>query len=333
MESANAEDQLIFSAEAILAHARHLASEPFQGRKAGTPFERRAAEYVATQLDTIGVAPVPTDIRVQQFPLAPGPNAPVSRNVLGLIAPPGEHDGAELIVLGAHMDHLGRTEQGSYYPGAEDNASGVAVVLEIASALQRKRADLRRGVVIAFFGAEEIGLVGSQWFVKRGPIKHTRFVAMVNVDMIGRPLVDQTQMAWLKKLLKIDSLNSVGVVGTQGRPFFKATVEEACQHAQLTPYGTQAALSPIVKSLARNRADHSSFESVGIPTLFFGSGESNDYHQPTDTIDKLQGGLMARRAQVIFESVLTLATAPLEKLPPRKVLETKTPADRLQESR
>ena len=160
-------------------------------------------------------------------------------------------------------------------------------------------------------------MIGSRSFVAQGPVRQSHVVAMVNVDMIGRPLVDQSQLALLKRLLKIDAMNSIGVVGTQGRPLFTNTVEEACKCAKLKPYGTQAVLSPIVQSLARNRADHSSFESVGIPTLFFGSGESDDYHKPTDTVDKLQGELMARRARVVYESVLTLATVPREKLPKR----------------
>ena len=112
--------------------------------------------------------------------------------------------------------------------------------------------------------------------------------------------MDQQQLALAKRLFRVDSMNSIGVVGTKGRPSFQHIVDEACERAELTPYGTQAILAPIVENLARNRADHSSFEQAGVPTLFFGSGESDDYHKPSDTIDKLQPDLTGAAGAVSF---------------------------------
>ncbi len=314
----HAEEEVQFSSEKIMGHVGTLADKSLLGRRAGTPFERRAAEYVSQQLDALSVPPLPSGERLQHFRLSPDKAEPTSVNVLGWIAPPQAAEAEGVVVLAAHIDHVGETDNGGYYPGANDNASGVAVVLEVAHALKLRCRDLRRPVVIAFFGAEEVGLVGSRRFVSEGPIDRSTIVAMVNVDMIGRPLVDQSQFALLKRVLKIDSNNSVGVVGTQGRPFFVQTVEDACRRAKISVYGTQPVLSPIATSLARNRADHSPFEDMGVPTLFFGSGESDDYHQPTDTIDKLVPELMARRAIVVFETVLTLATVERERIPARK---------------
>jgi hypothetical protein len=310
--------EVTFSAEALLAHVRVMSHKSLLGRRAGTPFERRAVEYISRQLDAANVRPFPPDIRTQSFRLNSTAGSPLSANVLGYI---GSSDNAELdevIVLGAHLDHLGGTQAGGFYPGADDNASGVAVVLEVAAALQRNRKLLRRPVVVVFFGAEEIGLIGSKRFVRDGPIAHARIAAMVNIDMIGRPLMDQTKLRLLKNLLKIDSSNGIGVIGTAGRPLFARSVEEFTAKFGLKPYGTQAALAPIIKQLSRNRSDHSPFERVGIPTLFFSSGESDDYHQPGDTIDKLSPELMARRAQLVFSVVLSLATAPSDELPARE---------------
>jgi Zn-dependent M28 family amino/carboxypeptidase len=314
----SADEEISFSAEQLMAHVNKLADESMLGRKAGTPFERRAAEYVAQQLDAMGVDPLDGDKRLQHFRLLPSQAESSSLNVLGSIAPAQVQESEGIIVLGAHIDHLGETEDGRYFPGANDNASGVAVVLEVARALKRRSRELRRPIVIVFFGAEEIGLIGSKRFVSEGPVDNSQIVAMVNVDMIGRPLIDQSKLAMLKRLLKVDSENSVGVVGTLGRPFFVKTVEEAGRRAKLSVYGTQPVLSPITTQLARNRADHSPFESLGIPTVFFGSGESDDYHQPTDTIDKLVPELMARRAVVVYETARTLATATRDKIPARK---------------
>jgi len=125
--------------------------------------------------------------------------------------------------------------------------------------------------------------------------------------MIGRPFMDQAKLALLKSLMKIDSRNGIGVVGTQGRPFFAKTVKDASARVGLTTYGTQSIVSPIIKQLARNRSDHAPFERIGIPTLFFSSGPSDDYHQPSDTVNKLSPELMARRARLVYDTVLALA--------------------------
>ena len=287
-----ADEEVSISADAIMAHVRRLADKSLLGRKAGTPFEKRAAEYVSQQLSMLNVKPLPSGERIQRFPLTSKESGPESMNVFGFIAPSDIRAANELIVLGAHMDHLGEATKGGYYPGADDNASGVAVALEVAGALQRHAASLRRPVVVVFFGAEEIGLIGSKRFVDEGPIDNACMVAMVNIDMIGRPLADQSKLALLKRLMNIDDRNGIGVVGTLGRPFFQETIDAACTRVGLKPYGTQKLLAPIAESLARNRSDHAAFERVGIPTLFFGSGESDDYHRPTDTIDKLRPELM-----------------------------------------
>ena len=307
-----------FSSDMIKAHAQQLASESFLGRRAGTAFEHRAGEYVARQLDAMGIKPPPSGARIQSFPLKFEEDSPTSLNVLGLISPSKKTTSDELLVLGAHIDHLGPADGGGYFPGADDNASGVAVALEVARALQNHADQLRRPVIVAFFGAEEIGLIGSNRFVRRGPIDNTRIVAMVNIDMIGRPLADQGKLALLKRVLQVDSDNSIAVVGTQGRPFFTKTVQAVAARVGLSTYGTQAVLSPIVKQLAANRSDHSPFERVGIPTLFFSSGESDDYHRTSDTFDTLRPELLARRARFIYEIVVALASAERGELPARE---------------
>lgn len=263
------EQEVAFAADALLAHVQVLAHKSLLGRRAGTPFERRAVEYIARQLDAMNVKPFPPDVRIQSFPLNSTAGSPVSANVLGYIGPDDEAELNEIIVLGAHLDHLGETGTGGYYPGADDNASGVAIVLEVVAALQRNRKLLRRPVVVVFFGAEEIGLIGSSRFVREGPISHARIAAMVNIDMIGRPFMDQTKLRLLKNLMRIDSRNGIGVVGTAGRPLFARSVEESGVTVGLKPYGSQAALALIIKQLSRNRSDHSPFERVGIPTIPF----------------------------------------------------------------
>jgi hypothetical protein len=311
--------EITFPADKLMSHVRFLAGEELRGRKAGSSDERRAAEYIADQLDAAGVVAPPGTGRYQDFRVSAkrAESERHSTNVLGWIegAEPILRD--QMIVVGAHLDHLG-VRRGATYPGADDNASGVAAILEIAAALQARREPLGRSVLVAFFGSEEIGLVGSKQFVRDCPIPLDRIVAMVNVDMIGRELLDRASFKSLKRLIRIDAANSVGVLGAGTRPLFAQVVDSACQQVGLTAYGTQNIpfLSTLIDNLAKNRSDHAPFENVGIPTIFFSSGESDDYHRPSDTVATIDAPLMARRAQAIYATVVALSNAASNKLPP-----------------
>lgn len=311
--------------DALMAHVHELASESLRGRRAGTAFERRAADYAARALQSLGVAPLPSGERMQTFSLADGDDAPTSVNVLGVVAPPGGGRLEGVVVLGAHLDHLGPAPDGGFFAGADDNASGAAVALEVAGALRHEAERLRRPVVVVLFGAEEIGLIGSRRFVDSGPIDADEIALMVNLDMLGRPLLDQAGFGWLKTAAAIDDSRAIGVIGCAGRPFFVQTVEAACARHGIRAYGHQALLSPLATQLAKNRSDHSPFEQVGVPTLFFSSGESDDYHRPSDTPETLHPALLALRAKVIRDVVFECATAEVNKLPRRAAAEPRRP--------
>lgn len=308
------------SSRVLLSHVKFLASRELAGRKAGTEHERIASVYIASRLEAAGVASTPSRKRYQTFELAsPGKDSTArSRNVLGWIEGKDPELKADVVVLGAHLDHLGEAA-GGICLGADDNASGVAVVLEVAGALAANAGALGRSVLVVFFGAEEAGLAGSRHFMKEPPVEIERVLAMVNVDMIGRPLADQLALRPLKKLARVDE-NGIGVVGAKDNPFLRETVDSACARVNVPVFGTKniPLVSDIVESMAKNRGDHAPFEDAGIPTLFFGSGESDDYHKPTDTIEKLLPEVMARRAKAIFETVVLLSKAPREKLQKRK---------------
>jgi len=317
-----------FSESALMAHARFLASPPFRGREAGTREEDLAAAYVVSQLEARGLKALPGGVREQEFEMpfrlvvegsgaAKRLESAKSRNVFAFLTGADEKLRDEIVVLGAHFDHLGEGD-GGVFPGAEDNASGVAVVLEIAAALAGEA--LPRSVLVAFFEAEEMGMVGSRAFVDRPPIDLDSVVAMVNVDMIGRPFVDQRAASFLLALARIDQRKALGVVGTRGRPGFRRIVDESCAAAGLKAYAPEdfpPPLGTMLEEMTRDRGDNFPFEWKGIPALFYGSGESDDYHKPSDTIDKLDPSLMAARARAVFATVTALARAPRESLPPR----------------
>jgi len=186
-------------------------------------------------------------------------------NVLAYL--PGKTD--EYVIIGAHYDHLGRgnidslapSQIGQIHPGADDNASGTAGVLELARLLAPQKGQLRRGILFMSFAGEELGLLGSSAWVNHPTRPLDKAVAMLNMDMIGR--------------IKNDKVY-IGGVGTGST--LKAVVEEAQANS-----GFKIEYSPGGYS----SSDHTSFVTKKIPVLFFFSGLHSDYHKPSDTWDKI----------------------------------------------
>ncbi|MBI4706044.1 MAG: M20/M25/M40 family metallo-hydrolase [Deltaproteobacteria bacterium] len=300
----------VFSARALMHHVERLTSAELAGRQAGTAGERAAADYVAARLDACAVGPLPEAGRFQRFPLrsAGVATGATSLNTLGLIPAQGDLAG-ELVLLGAHLDALG-VREGALHPGADDDASGVAVVLEVACALQERRTELGRSILPIFFGAEEEGLQGAEAFLRRPPVPLGRIAAMVNVDGIGRPLADMGVLLLGKVALGIDSARSVAVLGAGSRPALRRTVTTACREADVDPVMPEE-LAPLVARLieveAQGRTDDWEFGRAGIPALLFSSGEPSDYHTPRDSPARLWPELMARRALAIYRTLVGLS--------------------------
>jgi hypothetical protein len=208
-------------------------------------------------------------------------------NVLAYL--PGKTD--EYVIIGAHYDHLGRgnfdslapSQIGQIHPGADDNASGTAGVLELARLLAPRKGQLRRGVLFASFAGEELGLLGSAEWVKEPTRPLEKAVAMLNMDMIGR--------------IKDDKVY-VGGVGTGST--LKAIVEQAQANC-----GFKIEYSPGGYS----SSDHTSFVAKKIPVLFFFSGLHSDYHKPSDTWEKINADSAARLLDVVSATGVRLADA------------------------
>jgi hypothetical protein len=186
-------------------------------------------------------------------------------NVLAWL--PGETD--EYVIIGAHYDHLGRGDAhslapallGQLHPGADDNASGTAGVLELARRFAPMKGKLRRGILFASFAGEELGLLGSAEWVKSPTRPLGKAVAMLNMDMIGR--------------IKDDKVY-IGGVGTGSN--FKNLLQEAQSRY---PFNIEYSASGYSSS------DHTSFVIGRVPSLFFFSGLHSDYHKPSDTWEKI----------------------------------------------
>jgi Peptidase family M28/PDZ domain/PA domain len=208
-------------------------------------------------------------------------------NVLAYL--PGKTD--EYVIIGAHYDHLGRgnfdslapSQIGQIHPGADDNASGTAGVLELARLLAPQKGQLRRGILFASFAGEELGLLGSAAWVKEPTRPLDKAVAMLNMDMIGR-IKDQKVY--------------IGGVGTGST--LKAAVEQAQAKA-----GFKIEYSPGGYS----SSDHTSFVAKKIPVVFFFSGLHADYHKPSDTWEKIDPESAARLLDVVGATGEQLADA------------------------
>ena len=210
------------------------------------------------------------------------------RNVAGYLA--GRTP--EYVVIGAHYDHLGLGEQhslaasqaGTPHPGADDNASGAAGLIELARWFAA-RPQPKRGVLFLAFAGEELGLLGSSFWANNPQLPLAHAVAMINLDMIGRPREGKIY---------------IGGVGTGST--FKALLEEAVpKHKLNADYSGSSEVGS---------SDHSSFTSKQVPALFFFSGLHSDYHKPSDTWDKIDAPAAAEVLRVVAEVAEKLSDAP-----------------------
>jgi hypothetical protein len=209
------------------------------------------------------------------------------RNVIGVIPPAGGMDGAEFVVVGAHYDHIGRGEigsladkdqQGEIHNGADDNASGTSLVMELAAALagERKLAEegksdssaFRRGVVFGFWSGEELGTIGSSYFAENAPVPLDKIVAYVNFDMVGR--------------MKDNKLTVQGV-GSSG------VWPEAIEKKNVA-----AGFDLTMQSDPYLPTDVTEFYPEGVPVLSLFTGVHEDYNKPSDDAEKINYDDMVR---------------------------------------
>lgn len=213
-----------------------------------------------------------------------------THNVIGILRGSDPKLASEAVVVGAHYDHLGLgntnssmdpKQVGQIHPGADDNASGAAAVMELASDLAGVRNQLRRSIVFIAFSGEELGLRGSSYYTKHPTWPLEKTVAMINLDMVGRPR---------------DNKIYVGGIGTS--PNFQEILDKA------NIVGLQISAS---SQGGYGSSDHQSFYIVNVPVLFFFSGLHADYHKPTDTPDKIQNADHARVVNLAFNTAEALA--------------------------
>lgn len=294
------------SAEATI---NFLASDELQGREAGFHGSRVTSEYIVSLLQWMGVSPLadsyfqPFDAyrkeRQKKGRLEVHPDSIAKlkqevhqkltmRNVLGMI--PGKNT-KEYVIVGAHFDHLGIDpvlDGDQIYNGADDNASGVSAVLQIARAFLASGQQPERNVIFAFWDGEEKGLLGSKYFVQTCPFL-SQIKGYLNFDMIGRNNKPQQP-------------KQVVYFYTAAHPVFGDWLKE-----DIRKYGLQ--LEPDYRAWENpiGGSDNGSFAKVGIPIIWYHTDGHPDYHQPSDHADRLNWDKVVEITQASFLNMWKMA--------------------------
>ena len=294
------------SAEATI---NFLASDELQGREAGFHGSRVTSEYIVSLLQWMGVSPL-ADSYFQLFDayrkerqkkgrleVHPDSIAKLKqevhqklsmRNVLGMI--PGKNT-KEYVIVGAHFDHLGidpALDGDQIYNGADDNASGVSAVLQIARAFLASGQQPERNVIFAFWDGEEKGLLGSKYFVQTCPFL-SQIKGYLNFDMIGRNNKPQQP-------------KQVVYFYTAAHPVFGDWLKE-----DIRKYGLQ--LEPDYRAWENpiGGSDNGSFAKVGIPIIWYHTDGHPDYHQPSDHADRLNWDKVVEITKASFLNMWKMA--------------------------
>ncbi len=220
-----------------------------------------------------------------------------SENVLGFV--PGSEKPEEVVVVSAHYDHLG-IKDGKIYNGADDNASGTSAIIEMAEAFATAAENgdgPKRSLLFIAFSGEEEGLLGSKYYVTHPEIPLSNTVANLNIDMIGR-----------QDLKYSEDPNYVYIIGSDR---ISKSLDNIAQSVN-KDYSTDLRLDYRYNDLSDpnqyyKRSDHFSFAQQNIPIIFYFSGTHGDYHQPTDTVDKINFEKIKKITDYIFFTAWEIA--------------------------
>lgn len=271
-----------------------LASDAMQGRGSGTPDELRAANYLAAELRQIGVSPLGDNSDFIQdisttVHFRSGPRQWHTRNVIGVLAGSDAQLKDQVLLLSAHMDHLGvgkPVNGDSIYNGADDDASGCVAVLQLARALAPGPRP-KRTVLFVFFGSEETGGQGDQYFLLHPPLPLDHIVANLEFEMIGRP----------DPAVKPDQLWLTGYERSNLGP-------------ELARRGAKLVADPHPREQFFQRSDNFALAKRGIVAQTVSSyGLHSDYHRPSDDVSHIDFKHMERAIGSMVEPVEWLANS------------------------
>ena len=273
--------------ERLMTAVTTLADPKWEGRAAGSPGGLAARAWVVERFKAIGLQPV-SGSYVHPFTFTRNAAGTQQKgegaNVLGLCS--GSDPKLPYFVVSAHYDHVG-VRDGQIYPGADDNASGVATILEVAAFCQKT--PFRHTVIFAAFDAEERGLQGARAFVAKPPVPQERIALNVNLDMVSR-----------------SDKREIYIAGTSHYPDLKKPLDEVASNARITVRFGHDTKTANASDDWTNQSDHGAFHAAKIPFVYFGVEDHADYHKPTDTADKINRAFFADVAETILDAVMAL---------------------------
>ncbi|RIK77485.1 MAG: hypothetical protein DCC68_17250 [Planctomycetota bacterium] len=265
-------------------HADFLAADTLEGRAAGSRGGQAAGGYLIDQLRQMKLHGGGIDGAFHQAVPSGG------RNILAVVPGVDPDLRREVIVVGAHYDHVGYGNSrnsngpiGLIHNGADDNASGTAALLEIAEALSRLPQSPRRTILLAWWDGEEDGLLGSKHWVANPTIAKDRLRLMLNMDMVGR--------------LRNDRVEVTGVRTAHG---FRRWISQ---------WNDEPVLSLDFQWEIKGNSDHHPFYETGVPIIMFHTGLHDDYHRPSDDVERLSFGGMERVTRLMLALLLDAANA------------------------
>lgn len=269
--------------EKLLRDIQHLSSDELAGRKPLTEGNYKAAQFIRDRFEALGLTSQYRDY-TQSFSLRAdrgrGDILGQGSNIVGFI--PGQ-ESEKLIVITAHYDHLGTSDAGLIFNGADDNASGSAGLLALAEYFDRKKP--KASMLFVALEAEEMGLQGAKALVKDFPFPIEKVLLNINMDMISR-----------------SGQNELYAAGTRHYPQLKPVLEKASKGAKVKlRFGHD---EPGTGSDDWTHAsDHAAFHEKGIPFVYFGVEDHPDYHKHTDTFESIDRDFYYQAVRLIIRCV------------------------------
>jgi len=268
------------SYDQLLADVRILSADDMEGRDTGAPGGERARAYIVARFETLGIAAPPVG-RLQPFKARgrtrDGAKTFNGVNVLGLV--PGTRVPDRYIVITAHYDHVG-VNDGQIFNGADDNASGVATMLEIAARL--KAAPPEHSVIFAALDGEERGLLGAKHFVEAPPVPLSSITMNLNFDMTARAETDM----------------KLWVTGTYQHPTFRPLLETLASYGGVSLAFGKDTPQDMGQNNWVEASDQAAFFRAGVPFLYLGVDYHPDYHRPTDDFDRITPSVFAAATEL-----------------------------------
>lgn len=272
----------------LMTDLRVLSADDMEGRGIGTAGGERARAYIVSRLDALGIEAAPMG-RLQPFQ-AEGRDATGRRqmsgvNILGLV--PGTRVTDRYIVVTAHYDHNG-VYRGQTYNGADDNASGVATMLELAARL--KAAPPEHSVLLVAFDGEEAGLLGAEHFIQAPPVPLASIALNINYDMTARAETD----------------GKLWVTGTYQHPGLKPVLQAIpANGAVALAFGKDSPADTGSDNWV-HASDHGPFHDAGLPFLYFGVDFHSDYHRPSDDYERITPSVFSSATELAISAFRAL---------------------------